>query len=102
MSCLCQSCFPFFPLEFQYKDSSIIITSANPAQYYGLNIVGLRRRNFERETINTIHEAYRIIYQGGMALAEAIETIQKELPMTDEIRYILDFIDDTKKRGFVH
>ncbi len=78
------------------------ICAHNPAQYYGLNIVGLRRRNFERETINTIHEAYRIIYQGGMALAEAIETIQKELPMTDEIRYILDFIDDTKKRGFVH
>lgn len=78
------------------------ICAHNPASYYGLNIVGLRRRNFDREVINTIHEAYRIIYQGGMALSEAIETIHKELPMTPEIKYILDFIEDTKKRGFVH
>ena len=78
------------------------ICARHPATYYGLNIVGLRRRGFERETINTIHEAYRIIYQGGMGLAEALDTIREELPMTPEITYILDFIEDTKQRGFVH
>ena len=78
------------------------ICARHPAAYYGLNIVGLRRRGFEREVINTIHEAYRIIYQGGMALEEALSTIRQELPETPEIKYILDFIEDTKKRGFVH
>lgn len=78
------------------------ICARHPATYYGLNIVGLRRRGFEREVINTIHEAYRIIYQGGMSLAEALATIRAELPMTPEITYILDFIEDTKQRGFVH
>lgn len=78
------------------------ICARHPATYYGLNIVGLRRRGFERETINTIHEAYRIIYQGGMGLAEALDTIRQELPMTPEITYILDFIEDTKQRGFIH
>lgn len=77
------------------------ICARHPASYYGLNIVGLRRRGFEREVINTIHEAYRIIMQGGMTLAEALDTIQRELPQTPEIRYILDFIEDTKNRGFV-
>ena len=78
------------------------ICARHPATYCGLNIVGLRRRGFEREVINTIHEAYRIIFQGGMALADALDTIRKELPMTPEITYILDFIEDTKQRGFVH
>lgn len=78
------------------------ICARHPASYYGLNIVGLRRRGFDREIINTIHEAYRIIFQGGMAQAEAIETIRQELPATPEIQYILDFIEDTKQRGFIH
>ena len=78
------------------------ICARHPATYCGLNIVGLRRRGFEREVINTIHEAYRIIFQGGMSQAEALDTIRRELPLTPEIKYILDFIEDTKQRGFVH
>ncbi len=78
------------------------ICARHPATYCGLNIVGLRRRGFERDVINTIHEAYRIIFQGGLSLADALDTIKKELPPTDEIKYILDFIEDTKQRGFVH
>ena len=78
------------------------ICARHPASYYGLNIVGLRRRGFEREVINTIHEAYRIIINGGMSQAEALDTIRRELPQTKEIQYILDFIEDTKQRGFVH
>ena len=78
------------------------ICAREPATYCGLNIVGLRRRGFEREVINTIHEAYRIIFQGGLSQAEAIATIQRELPLTPEIQYILNFIEDTKQRGFVH
>ncbi len=76
------------------------ICARDPAAYCGLNIVGLRRRGFEREAINTIHEAYRIIFQGGMALADALDTIRREMPQTPEIQYILDFIDDSKQRGF--
>lgn len=77
------------------------ICAREPASYCGLNIVGLRRRGFERDVINTIHEAYRIIFQGGLSLADALAMIRRELPQTPEIQYILDFIEDTKQRGFV-
>lgn len=77
------------------------ITAREPATYCGLNIVGLRRRGFDREVINTIHEAYRIIFQGQLTLTDAVDTIKKELPLTPEIQYILDFIEDSKQRGFV-
>ena len=76
------------------------ICAREPAAYCGLNIVGLRRRGFDRETINTIHEAYRILLQGGMSLADSLSTIKNELPQTPEIQYILDFIEDSKQRGF--
>ena len=77
------------------------ICAREPATYCGLNIVGLRRRGFERDVINTIHEAYRIIFQGGLSLADAVQTIKNELPQTPEINYIRSFIEDTKQRGFV-
>ena len=77
------------------------ICAREPATYCGLNIVGLRRRVFEREVINTIHEAYRIIFQGGLSLADAVQTIKNELSITPEIQYILNFIEETKQRGFV-
>lgn len=77
------------------------ICAREPATYCGLNIVGLRRRGFERDVINTIHEAYRIIFQGGLSQADAVQTIKNELPQTPEINYILTFIEDTKQRGFV-
>ncbi|MBR3513828.1 MAG: acyl-ACP--UDP-N-acetylglucosamine O-acyltransferase [Bacteroidaceae bacterium] len=76
------------------------ICARDPAAYCGLNIVGLRRRGFEREVINTIHEAYRLIFNAGLGLQEAIDTIKAELPETPEIKYILEFIEYSKKRGF--
>lgn len=78
------------------------ICAREPATYCGLNIVGLRRRGFERDVINTIHEAYRIIFQGGLSQADALATIRRELPASPEIQYILNFIEETKQRGFVH
>lgn len=77
------------------------ICAREPAAYCGLNLVGLRRRGFSNETIEQIHNAYRIIYQGGLPLAEALQKIRAELPATPEIDYIVSFIEDSK-RGFVH
>ena len=46
-----------------------VIAGKEPIRYAGVNLVGLRRRGFPRETIEAIHEAYRIIYsQGGIYL----------------------------------
>ncbi len=72
-----------------------------PASYCGLNTVGLRRRGFSNETIELIHNAYRIVLQSGLQLAQAVQKIQEELPTCHERDYILSFIEDSK-RGFTH
>jgi len=48
-----------------------IIAGKEPIHFAGLNLVGLRRRGFSNETIELIHEAYRIIYSGKGTRAEA-------------------------------
>ena len=71
-----------------------------PVTYVGLNIVGLRRRGFSSEKINTIQELYRTLYQSGYNTTQALERIENELPDSEEKTYILDFVRSSS-RGIV-
>lgn len=77
-----------------------IIAGRDPTCYAGLNIVGLRRRNFSNETIEHIHNAYRIIYQSGLNTTDALKKIEDEMEMTPEINYIVSFIRESA-RGII-
>ena len=77
-----------------------IIAGREPIAYCGLNLVGLRRRGFSNELIENIHNAYRIIYQSGKNVSEALKQVREEIPMTPEIEYIVSFIENSK-RGII-
>ncbi|MCI5876631.1 MAG: acyl-ACP--UDP-N-acetylglucosamine O-acyltransferase [Prevotella sp.] len=76
-----------------------VIAGKEPVRYAGINIIGLRRHGFSNELIDLIHNAYRILYSKGI-MKEGIEEIKKQLPLTPEIQYIIDFVS-TSKRGIV-
>ena len=78
----------------------IIGNSTKMAGYAGINVVGLRRRGFSNETIEKIHDAYRIIYQGGLNNTDALKKIEDEMEMTPEISYIVNFIRESA-RGII-
>lgn len=77
-----------------------IIGGKEPIAYAGLNIVGLRRRGFSAELIENIHNAYRLVYNSNLTVSEAVEQIRKEIPMSKEIEYIVDFISSSQ-RGII-
>lgn len=72
----------------------------DPAAFCGLNMVGLKRRGFDRETIDNIHRTYQIILQGTGLLKDLLEQVEREIPQSEERDYILDFIRSSK-RGFI-
>lgn len=76
-----------------------IIAGKEPTRYCGINLVGLRRHGFSNELIESIHEAYRLLYSKGV-LKEGIEEIRKNLQITLEIQYIIDFVESSK-RGII-
>ena len=76
------------------------LIAREPAAYCGLNTVGLRRRGFERETIDNIHRTYQIILQSNGLLKDLLTRVEEEIPSSPEREYILDFIR-TSKRGFI-
>ena len=76
-----------------------IIAGKEPTRYCSINLIGLRRRGFSNETIQNIHEAYRLLYSKGI-LKEGIEEIKKNLEVTKEIQYIIDFVESSQ-RGII-
>lgn len=78
-----------------------IIVGREPSRYCGLNIVGLRRRGFTNETITNIRNAYRLIYESDNNVTTGVAKIKETIPMTPEIEYILNFIENESDRGII-
>jgi UDP-N-acetylglucosamine acyltransferase len=76
------------------------LAGREPLSFTGINSIGLRRRNFSNESIYEIQEIYRIIYQKGMNISDAIGYIEANLPATDERDKIILFIRNSK-RGII-
>lgn len=74
------------------------MTSGYPARFMGLNIVGLRRRNFSNADIEAIKEAYRIFYNSGLIHTEALEQIKEKFGDHALVKNIIEFIS-TSQRG---
>ncbi|MDX9948153.1 MAG: acyl-ACP--UDP-N-acetylglucosamine O-acyltransferase [Bacteroidales bacterium] len=72
----------------------------DPLTYLGLNTVGLTRRSFPKERIDNIHNIYRVIYQNGMNVSQALEYIEKEFAPSADREYIIDFIRKSE-RGII-
>lgn len=77
-----------------------VMAAREPVAYCGLNLVGLRRRGFKPEIIENIHNTYRLLYQRDKLREECMEEIKKEVSMSPEIEYILDFVKNSK-RGII-
>lgn len=71
-----------------------------PISFTGINSIGLRRRGFANETIYAIQEIYRIIYQRGLNISDALEFVIANLPASKERDEIVLFIKDSK-RGII-
>ena len=77
-----------------------MIADGNPAKVRGINLVGLERNNFSAESVRLIKEAFRLIYRSKYNTRQALEAMTKELPATDEIAQITEFIRNSE-RGII-
>ena len=77
-----------------------MIADGNPAKVRGINLVGLERSGFPPEKVKEIKEAFRLIYRSKLNTRQAIEAIRQELPASDEINQILEFIEQSE-RGII-
>ncbi|MBQ9399119.1 MAG: acyl-ACP--UDP-N-acetylglucosamine O-acyltransferase [Bacteroidales bacterium] len=71
-----------------------------PIVFAGVNLVGLRRRGFESDTIRTIKDIYDTVYYQGYNTSDALARIKEGFADSVEKTTILDFILNSK-RGIV-
>jgi UDP-N-acetylglucosamine acyltransferase len=64
----------------------------NHAHLEGLNLVGLKRRGFSRDTINTLRAAYRMLFADEGAFQERVDDTAKAFATSAEVMEVIDFI----------
>jgi len=77
-----------------------IIAADEPMTYKGLNIVGLRRRNFTKESIDALQKCYRLLYRSKLNKTQALEKIRSEVKITQEVQKVIKFFE-TSERGVI-
>jgi UDP-N-acetylglucosamine acyltransferase len=69
----------------------------HPARVYGLNLIGLRRHNIPRGSIEKLDRAFRILFGGGLSKKSALELVAAQIESTPEVAYLLDFIKKSER-----
>jgi UDP-N-acetylglucosamine acyltransferase len=64
---------------------------------YGLNLVGLRRQGFSKETIDVLKEAYRMVFCGSNTVREALDDVESRFGIMPEIKKFIEFIRSSKR-----
>ena len=72
----------------------------SPLVFAGVNLVGLRRRGFESDTIRNIKDIYDMIYYQGFNFSDALDRVEAGFSPSPEKEIILNFIRGSK-RGIV-
>ena len=78
-----------------------VIMSGNPVAYHGVNAVVLsQHHNTSERILRHIANAYRLIYQGNFSVQDAVQKIIDQVPMSEEIENIVNFVKGSE-RGIV-
>ncbi|HEV3043659.1 MAG TPA: acyl-ACP--UDP-N-acetylglucosamine O-acyltransferase [Roseiarcus sp.] len=75
------------------------IALGNRAALAGLNVVGLKRRGFDRDAIRELHRLYRLLFTGDGTLKERVESLAIEFAGQSEAMQLLDFIREGGDRA---
>jgi UDP-N-acetylglucosamine acyltransferase len=77
-----------------------ISVAHEPAKFAGLNVIGLRRRDFGNEDIEILKETYNYIYDNSLNVTQARKIIESKLDHNVHVQNVLNFLSRSK-RGLV-
>lgn len=67
-----------------------VMASGQSASPHGINVEGLKRRGFDRETLLALRRAYKVIYRQGLTRAEAIAELEKSYGAMPALQILID------------
>lgn len=73
------------------------LTVGNHARCYGLNITGMKRRDYSRAAIDALHHAFHLLLSAKLNTSQAVERIQQEINGSPEVSDLLRFIEASSR-----
>ncbi|HEV8134626.1 MAG TPA: acyl-ACP--UDP-N-acetylglucosamine O-acyltransferase [Pyrinomonadaceae bacterium] len=73
------------------------LTVGNHAKCYGLNITGMKRRDYSRSTIDALHHAFHLLLSAKLNTTQALERISQEITDSPEVADLVRFINDSTR-----
>lgn len=73
------------------------LAASDPLKIHGLNIVGLKRRNFPAKTIKALKQAFDILLFSKFNTSQALIRIKDSTPHTPEIIHLTTFIEKSAR-----
>lgn len=80
------------------KDIPPFLVATGENHVAGINSVGLRRAGFSADARKDIKRAFRLLYQSGLNVSQALEAATGEA-WGPEAKLLFDFVREAKKRG---
>ena len=73
----------------------------NRARLVALNVIGLRRRGFDKAQIQRLHLFFGALFRGEGVFAQRVEEVRAQYAGDSLIEEVLAFIDQPSKRGLI-
>jgi len=73
--------------------------TGNRAHLSGLNLVGLKRRGYDRDAIHALRAAYRMLFAPEGTMAERVEDVVEQFAGQELVMEIVDFIRADSSRS---
>jgi UDP-N-acetylglucosamine acyltransferase len=72
----------------------------NQAKIYGINTMGLQRKNFSEQTINELKQVYRICFRSRLNTGDALAKVRETQWTAPEVGILVEFMEHSE-RGFI-
>jgi UDP-N-acetylglucosamine acyltransferase len=75
-----------------------MMADGNPASVRTINKVGLERNNIAEDVQKNLRAAFKLLYrESGLNIGDAVVRIRKELPVSEELAHLCDFIEKSER-----
>lgn len=80
--------------------ASFTMVSGNPAKSHGINVEGMKRKNWSDKTINTLKEAYKIAFRSGLLKNQVLERLSILAQKEAKVQLLINSFHQSK-RGLI-
>lgn len=71
--------------------------AGNPLRLAGINTLGLTRAGFDRDRVDALQHAYRLLFNSRLLRAQAVEQLRDEAARYAEVGRLIDFVEASSR-----